>query len=74
MAEDLAKAGTIDPWAEPVIQFQDLRFPTPSGKIEIASARAEADGHPRVPSPQVDGFAGSEQTPVPLSQTPASWH
>ena len=31
-----------------------LRFPTPSGKIEIASARAEADGHPRVPLPLAD--------------------
>jgi anaerobic selenocysteine-containing dehydrogenase len=30
------------------------RFPTPSGKIEIASRRAEADGHPRVPQPSVD--------------------
>ena len=30
------------------------RFPTPSGKIEIASSRAEADGHPRVPQPSVD--------------------
>ena len=52
--EELAKVGTIDPFAEPVIQFQDLKFPTPSGKIEIASARAEADGHPRVPTRQVD--------------------
>jgi anaerobic selenocysteine-containing dehydrogenase len=40
--------------AEPVIYFEDLRFPTPSGKIELASARAEADGHPRVPQPTVD--------------------
>ena len=39
---------------EPLIQFADLTFPTPSGRIEIASARAEADGHPRVPLPLAD--------------------
>ena len=50
----LAERGTIDPWVEPVIQFADLVFPTPSGKIEIASAAAEADGHPRVPQPIAD--------------------
>ena len=50
----LAETGTIDPWPEPVIQFPDLRFPTPSGKIEIASDAAEADGHPRVPQPWAD--------------------
>ena len=36
------------------MQFPGLRFPTPSGKIELASARAEADGHPRVPQPHAD--------------------
>jgi anaerobic selenocysteine-containing dehydrogenase len=40
--------------AEPVIQFRDLTFPTPSGRIEIASQRAAADGHPRVPLPLAD--------------------
>ena len=40
--------------AEPVIQFRDLTFPTPSGRIEIASERAAADGHPRVPLPLAD--------------------
>jgi hypothetical protein len=39
---------------EPLIQLPDLTFPTPSGRIEIASARAEADGHPRVPLPLAD--------------------
>ncbi len=45
------------PWhvpAEPSIQFRDLTFPTPSGRIEIASESAAADGHPRVPQPLVD--------------------
>lgn len=40
--------------AEPAIQFRDLTFPTPSGRIEIASERAAADGHPRVPRPLAD--------------------
>jgi anaerobic selenocysteine-containing dehydrogenase len=50
----LAAKGTIDIWPEPVPQFADLRFPTPSGKIEIASEAAAADGHPRLPQPSAD--------------------
>ena len=54
----LAHAGTIELWPEPLIQFADLKFPTPSGKIEIASARAAADGHPRAPQPLADARPG----------------
>ena len=57
LAEDfamLAAKGTVPVSPEPLIQFADLRFPTPSGHIEIASGRAEADGHPRVPLPLAD--------------------
>jgi len=50
----LAAKGTVDIWPEPVPQFGDLRFPTPSGKIEIASDAAVADGHPRLPQPIAD--------------------
>ena len=50
----LAAKGTVPVSPEPLIQFADLTFPTPSGRIEIASARAEADGHPRVPLPLAD--------------------
>lgn len=50
----LAAKGTVDLSPEPVLQFADLAFPTPSGKIEIASAAAEADGHPRLPQPLAD--------------------
>jgi anaerobic selenocysteine-containing dehydrogenase len=50
----LSAKGTVDIWPEPVPQFADLRFPTPSGKIEIASDAAEADGHPRLPQPIAD--------------------
>jgi anaerobic selenocysteine-containing dehydrogenase len=34
---------------DPVSQFSDGVFDTPSGRIEVASARAEADGLPRLP-------------------------
>ncbi len=54
----LAQAGTIELWPEPLIQFADLKFPTPSGKIEIASARAATDGHPRTPRPLADARPG----------------
>ena len=50
----LAAKGSVPVSPEPIIQFVDLTFPTASGRIEIASARAEADGHPRVPLPLAD--------------------
>ncbi len=51
--DELARAGTVRLYREPRVQFRD-GFPTPSGRIEIASAAAEADGHPRLPEPAVD--------------------
>jgi len=54
----LAAAGTIWTTDEPQIQFADLRFPTPSGRIELASERAAADGLPRVPEPHADPRPG----------------
>lgn len=50
----LAENGTVDFSAEPVIQFADLNFPTPSGKIEIISDEFVAQGLPRVPQPFAD--------------------
>ncbi|MEX0809859.1 MAG: molybdopterin-dependent oxidoreductase [Dongiaceae bacterium] len=50
----LKKVGTIYPSREPVIRFADGVFPTPSGKIEIASERAAADGLPAAPTPHAD--------------------
>ncbi len=50
----LAAVGTVPAPAQPLIQFAERRFPTPSGRVEIASARAEAAGHPRVPQPSFD--------------------
>ncbi len=39
---------------EPLVTYADLRFPTPSGKLELASDAAEAAGHPRMPQPISD--------------------
>lgn len=50
----LSAKGTVFMSAEPIVQFVDLDFPTPSGRVEIASSRAEADGFPRVPRPTAD--------------------
>ncbi len=52
--DEFKAKGTVFPTREAVMQFADLQFPTPSGKIEIASAQAEKDGFPRVPEPSVD--------------------
>ncbi len=52
--DTLRLKGTVPCFEAPQIQFADLRFPTPSGRIEIASARAQQDGHPRVPQPLAD--------------------
>jgi anaerobic selenocysteine-containing dehydrogenase len=52
--DELAERGTIDPFPDPVIRFADGKYPTPSGHVEIASASAEANGHPRVPQPHAD--------------------
>ena len=50
----LSTRGTVAATPDPLITFSDLKFPTPSGRIEIASMRAEADGHSRVPLPLAD--------------------
>ena len=50
----LASKGTVSIAAEPVVQFADRRFPTPSGRIELTSDRAAADGLPRLPLPLTD--------------------
>lgn len=50
----LKKAGTVQRWSEPVLQFPNLVFPTPSDKIEIASEAAAEAGLPLVPHAEVD--------------------
>ncbi|MFG1207442.1 molybdopterin-dependent oxidoreductase [Xanthobacter flavus] len=51
---DLAAIGTATVFPEPRVQFAGLAFNTPSGRIELASARAEALGLPRLPQPHAD--------------------
>jgi anaerobic selenocysteine-containing dehydrogenase len=50
----LAAKGSVWSPATPIVQFSDLTFATPSGRIELASDRAQADGFPRVPQPWAD--------------------
>jgi anaerobic selenocysteine-containing dehydrogenase len=57
--------------AEPALQFSDLTFPTPSGRIEIASERAAAEGHPRVPQPLADARPGAGR--LRLLSPSSSW-
>ena len=57
----LKKTGTVYLTPDATIQFADLRFPTPSGKIEIASASAESDGHPRTPQPIAESPPGGDR-------------
>jgi anaerobic selenocysteine-containing dehydrogenase len=51
----LAGAGTVwTPADTPVVQFGDGVYPTASGRIELVSESAEADGHGRLPRPAAD--------------------
>jgi len=52
--DELRQRGTVQVPPEPRIQFADLRFRTPSGRIELASAQAQCDGHPRLAEPHAD--------------------
>ncbi len=56
----LAERGTV--WMSPdrpVVQFADLRFPTPSGRIELASQAAADDGHGALPRATADERPGA---------------
>jgi anaerobic selenocysteine-containing dehydrogenase len=70
--EELAARGTVDVFPEAVLQFADGAFPTPSGRIEIASERAEADGLPRVPLPLAD--ARPAEGRLRLLSPASQWH
>ena len=52
--DDLASSGTVRLYETPRLQFADRSFPTPSGRVELASAAAVAAGHPRLPEPWHD--------------------
>lgn len=57
--EQLKQAGTIPISDSPVILHQALKFDTPSGRIELASDKAEQIGLPRVPSAAADARPGN---------------
>jgi anaerobic selenocysteine-containing dehydrogenase len=52
--EQLKALGTAKLNLRPGIQFEKLRFNTPSGRIEVASSRLAAAGHPIVPVAHAD--------------------
>jgi anaerobic selenocysteine-containing dehydrogenase len=52
--EQLKKKGWFSLGEEAMIFYDDLKFATPSGKIEIASDRAVENGLPRLPLPLAD--------------------
>ena len=51
---ELAARGTVWREDQPTVQFAQLRFPTPSGRVELACAAAAADGHGLLPRPNAD--------------------
>ncbi len=52
--EDLKQVGTVALFDAPLVQFEDLSFDTPSGKIEIACERLASMGQPLAPVPHAD--------------------
>jgi anaerobic selenocysteine-containing dehydrogenase len=52
--QELTEQGWAHVTDEPLILWSEGHFATPSGKIEIASERAEADGLPRLPQATTD--------------------
>ncbi len=52
--EDLKVLGTVGLNTAPRVQFEGLKFATPSGKIEVRSARLKAEGQPEAPVPHAD--------------------
>jgi anaerobic selenocysteine-containing dehydrogenase len=52
--EQLSRRGTVDFYEEPHVQFATLAFPTPSGRVELASESARSDGHPLTAQPWFD--------------------
>jgi anaerobic selenocysteine-containing dehydrogenase len=55
---DLQARATVYPDGPPFLQFADGVFETPSGRIELASDAAVADGHPRTAVPHADERPG----------------
>ncbi|WP_334150478.1 molybdopterin-containing oxidoreductase family protein [Hyphomicrobium sp.] len=56
--DDLKRLGTANLYETPKVQFEDLKFATPSGRIEIVSARLAAAGHAAAPYAFADAPPG----------------
>lgn len=73
----LRQVGTARLYPEPRIQFAELNFATPSGKIELASEAAVAQGLPLVPEPHADAAPGEDRlrilSPASVWQMNASY-
>ncbi|WP_068118411.1 molybdopterin-containing oxidoreductase family protein [Tropicimonas marinistellae] len=67
----LAQAGTVQLFSEPRRQFEDLVFPTPSGKIELYSEAAIEAGLPAVPEPHAD--VPSDQGMLRILSPASAW-
>jgi anaerobic selenocysteine-containing dehydrogenase len=50
----LSLKGTVSISDAPVIQFEDLKFPTNDGRIHLSSSAAVTDGLPLIPEPHAD--------------------
>ena len=70
--EDLKARGHFYPQDEAAVLWSDLSFPTPSGRIELASAQAEADGLPRTPQPDPDPRPQDDR--LRLLSPASPWH
>jgi anaerobic selenocysteine-containing dehydrogenase len=62
--DDLKAIGTAQLCEKPKIQFEDLKFATPSGRIEVTSERLAALGHPAAPIPHADPIPASNHLRV----------
>lgn len=67
----LAERGSVFLSDAPMVLHEDLRFDTPSGKIEVASSSAEALGLPRLP--EVGGDAPTSSGRLRLLTPASKW-
>lgn len=70
--DDLTRRGTIPYGDEPVILYEDLKFDTPSEKLEIASAKAEKRGLPATAQPWADAPSTGQR--LRLLSPASAWH
>ncbi len=70
--ETLKRRGCLALTEAPMLMYDNQRFDTPSGRIEIASSQAEALGLPRTPRPWADAPSGPGR--LRLLSPAAKWH